>query len=228
MGHTLNPGNYGAIGIKNESEETRNVGNRLIKYLECMGNTVVNVTQDYANTAAESLRKRVEGANAQPLDLFVSLHFNSFDGKRNGSEVYTYGGRRLPAAVRVLDNLSKLGFKNNGIFDGSKLYVIKNTKAPAMLVEIAYIDSPEDMEIYDPDLVAQALARGITGEEIPPICLDNSSREVDDLYRNSKSHIKNNNLFKVTIGGCLSYYDARDIALELKDKGYVVSIENFT
>lgn len=230
MGHTLNPGNYGAIGIKNEPDETRNVGKRLISYLKCMGNTVVNVTQDYANTRPESLQKRVKAANAQKLDLFVSLHFNIADGKSNGSEVYTYGGKKLPAAVRVLNNLNKLGFKNRGIFDGSKLYVLKRTKAPAMLVEIAYIDSPTDMAIYKPDAVARALAEGITGKKIPQKCLgrEYSLVETHGLSENDNTNIITHSLFKVTVGGYLNYDDARDVAMDLKDKGYVVSLENIT
>ena len=209
MGHTLNPANYGAKGIKNESEETRKVGEKLIQYLECMGNKVVNVTQDYSETASESLRKRVELANAQPLDLFVSLHFNFFDGERNGSEIYTYGGKRLPAAVRVLDNLGKLGFKKNGIFDGSKLYVLRKTKAPAMLIEIAYVDSEKDMSMYNPESVAKAIAEGITNKKVPENCL--SPRSSGD--------------YKVLIADSLSYESAKDLTLRLKSEGYIVSME---
>ena len=208
MGHTLNPGNYGAIGIKNESEETRKVGEKIIEYLECMGNKVINVTQDYSETASESLRKRVELANAQPLDLFVSIHFNSFDGERNGSEIYTYGGKRLPAAIRVLNNLGKLGFKENGIFDGSRLYVLRRTKAPAMLVEIAYIDNEKDMAMYNPQAVAVAIAEGITNQKVPGSCLN---RRLSDGYKVSTSS--------------LNYESAKDLALRLKSEGYTVSME---
>ncbi|MEG0370865.1 MAG: N-acetylmuramoyl-L-alanine amidase [Clostridium sp.] len=225
MGHTLNPANYGAIGIKNESEETRAVGKKLIGYLECMGNKVVDVTVDYANSKSESLRERVAKANAQPLDFFVSLHFNAFDGKRNGSEIYTYRGKRLPQAVRVLDNLSKLGFKNNGIFDGSKLYVIKKTKAPAMLVEIAYIDSPIDMKIYNDDLVARAIAEGITGQKIPQKCLrineDDKIVEQDDIERCDCG----NGIYRVVVGGAQSYESAVKCAWGLKELGYIVAME---
>lgn len=240
MGHTLNPGNYGAIGLKNESEETRNVGNRVIKYLECMGNTVVDVTVDYADTRQESLTERVRRANAQKLDLLVSLHFNAFDGERHGSEIYTYGGRQLPSAVRILNNLSGLGFQNSGIFDGSSLYMIRRTYAPTLLVEIAYIDSPIDMEIYDPELVAQAIVRGITNREIPEYCFN---RCYDDLYRvydgqectdssdlymayNGDLCTSSRNLYRVVVSEALEYEDADNIANEIEDIGYKTFIES--
>lgn len=240
MGHTLNPGNYGAIGIKNESEETRNVGNRVIKYLECMGNTVVNVTVDYADTRQESLTERVRKANAQKLDLLVSLHFNAFDGERNGSEIYTYGGRKLPVAERILNNLSGLGFQNNGVFDGSSLYMIRRTYAPTILLEIAYIDSPIDMEIYDPELVAQAIVRGITNREIPEYCFN---RSYQDLYRvydgNAFGRSENlymaydgnlcassRDLYRVVVSEALEYEEADNIANEIENIGYKTFIES--
>lgn len=171
MGHTLTPGNYGAIGIKNESDETRNVGYLVIKYLECMGHNVVNVTLDDATSQQDSLIERIRRANEEPLDIFASIHFNAFDGKKNGSEIYTYGARVLPEAERVLNNLTQLGFNNNGILDGSNLYLVRRSYAPAMLIEVAYIDNEGDMEIYEPDLVAKAIASGIVNQEIPEYCL---------------------------------------------------------
>lgn len=170
MGHTLTPGNYGAIGIKNESEETRNVGNLVIKYLECMGHSVVNVTVDEAESQVESLHQRIDKANEQYLDIFVTIHFNAFDGERDGSEIYTYGARVFEEAERVLNNLAELGFNNNGILDGSRLYLVRRSYAPAMLIEIAYIDNEGDMEIYDPEEVAKAIVSGITGESISNHC----------------------------------------------------------
>ncbi|MEF9952252.1 MAG: N-acetylmuramoyl-L-alanine amidase [Clostridium sp.] len=227
MGHTLNSANYGAIGLKKESEETREVGEKVIRYLKCMGHTVVDVTVDYANTKNESLKERVAKANAQYLDLLVSIHFNAFDSKRHGSEVYTYGGRKLPQAERVLNNLSKLGFKNSGIFDGSKLYMLKKSKAPAMLIEVGYIDSPKDMQIYQDDLVAQAIAEGITGQKIPQKCIleiENDPFE-ERNYKFLGNGIRTTKTYKVNVGGTMGYSRALEISSHLKNKGYIVSIE---
>ncbi|MEF9935553.1 MAG: N-acetylmuramoyl-L-alanine amidase [Clostridium sp.] len=225
MGHTLNPANYGAVGLKKESEETREVGEKVIQYLKCMGHTVVDVTVDYANTQNESLKQRVAKANAQYLDLLVSLHFNAFDGKRNGSEVYTFRGRKLPQAERVLNNLSKLGFKNSGIFDGSKLYMIRKSKAPAMLVEIAYIDSEKDMKLYEDDLVAQAIVEGITGQKIPAKCIIELEDDPFIKRKNSNSSIRTIKTYKVNVGGTMDYGRAVKISAMLKSSGYTVSIE---
>lgn len=167
-GHTVSgqPG-CGAVGFINESDETRKVGYKLIEYLKSAGHTVVNCTNDKAASTNENLSKIVAMANAQPLDLFVSIHFNSGRGK--GTEVYTYGGKEHAEALNILKNMSKLGFTNRGVKDGSSLYVVKRTNAKAMLIEVCFVDTKSDVELYEQrgaDAVAKAICNAITGEEV--------------------------------------------------------------
>ena len=49
-----------------------------------------------------------------------------------GTEVYTYGGKEHAEALNILKNMSKLGFTNRGVKDGSSLYVVKRTNAKAI------------------------------------------------------------------------------------------------
>ena len=166
-GHTVSGSiGSGASGILDESNETRNVGRRLEEYLQKRGVTVVDCTNDYAATVNENLSKITAMANARNLDLFVSIHFNSGGGR--GSEVYTYGARRLAAAERVCENMQSLGFVNRGIKDGSSLYVVRRSKAAAMLVEVCFVDTASDAELYrkvGADAVARAIGDAITGEK---------------------------------------------------------------
>lgn len=66
----------------------------------------------------------------------------------NGVEVYTWRGEKLPIAKKICNNLSALGFKNRGVKDGSNLYVIKNTKCPAILIEVCFVDNKADADLY--------------------------------------------------------------------------------
>lgn len=163
-GHTVDgqPGS-GAIGFISEGVEDRNVGHKLMKLLRDRGVEVVDCTDDYAESEKANLAEIVRLANAQPLDLFVSLHFNSGGG--HGAEVFTYGGKYMEQADRVLNNLEAVGFTNRGI-KGSNLYVINHTDAPAMLIEICFVDSKSDCDLYNrlgADIIAQALCGGILG-----------------------------------------------------------------
>lgn len=167
-GHTVSgqPG-CGAVGFINESDETRNVGYKLMEYLKSAGHTVVGCTNDKAASTNENLSKIVAMANAQPLDLFVSIHFNAGRGK--GTEVYTYGGKEHAEALNILKNMSKLGFTNRGVKDGSSLYVVKRTNAKAMLIEVCFVDTKSDVELYEQrgaDAVAKAICNAITGQEV--------------------------------------------------------------
>ncbi len=162
-GHTLSGTiGSGAAGVLDESTETRAVGYALMDILKGYGYEVIDCTDDRAETVSDNLREICRLANAQPLDMFVSIHFNSGGGE--GCEAYTYGGRDAAKADGILRQISSLGFKNRGIKDGSGLYVIRNTKAPAVLVEVCFVDSQADAELYrrlGAKRVADAICRGI-------------------------------------------------------------------
>ena len=218
-GHTVSgqPG-CGAVGYLNESDETRRVGKRLIELLRGEGHTVYDCTNDYAHTTTENLSEIVRMANSHTLDLFVSVHFNSGGG--NGCEVFTYGGKTFDEAQRTCDALSSLGFKNRGIKDGSSLYVIRNTKAKAMLIEVCFTDRASDAALYE-RIGSENTARAICSA----IC----NRKAD-LTMTQYEELKNeiNNLKPMIY----DYIDdnmpswARPAIQKLKDKGYIVGDEN--
>ncbi len=166
-GHTVSGTiGSGAVGYINESNETRAVGYRLMECLRKKGVTVADCTNDYASSVGGNLSSIVAAANAQPLDLFVSIHFNSGGGR--GVEVYTYNGERFPSSELVCENMARLGFVNRGIKDGSNLYVIRRSNARAMLVEVCFVDTRSDVDLYNrlgPQKIAEAICDAIVGEK---------------------------------------------------------------
>lgn len=162
-GHTINGKGKGAVGYINESEETRKVVSVLIPLLEAKGFNVVNATVDTATTQSAYLRKAVEIANKSKADLFVSIHFNAGGG--NGCEAYTWKGEKVKQAVKICDNLSKEGFRNRGVKNGSSFYVVRNTTMTAILVEICFVDNKRDCDMYKKvgvAKIAQAIADAIS------------------------------------------------------------------
>ncbi len=219
-GHTVSgqPG-CGAVGYLNESDETRRVGKRLTELLRGEGHTVYDCTNDYADTTLENLSEIVRMANAQPLDLFVSVHFNSGGG--NGCEVYTYGGKSFGEAERTCGAICRLGFKNRGIKDGSSLYVIRHTDAKAMLVEVCFTDSESDAELYEKvgcDAVARAICGAIGGkskEELTVTQYEELKSEIDGMKPMIYDYIDDN----------MPQW-ARGTVQKLKDKGFLRGDEN--
>ena len=167
-GHTVSgqPG-CGAVGFIDESVETREVGMRVMSLLRQAGHTVVDCTNDYAPSTSSNLSQIVGLANKQPLDLFISIHFNAGGGQ--GTEVFTYGGEKHAEAVRVCNALNKFGFVNRGIKDGSNLYVVRRSDAKAMLIEVCFVDTKSDVDLYNSvgvDRIAQAICTAIIGQEM--------------------------------------------------------------
>jgi N-acetylmuramoyl-L-alanine amidase len=88
------------------------------------------------------LYQRAKLANKVPSSIFVSIHFNA-DGKdfgKNGAEMHYYGSRGLALAQRlnaVFDKYVKLGCRK--LVQRKRLVVLRETKAPAVLVECGYL-----------------------------------------------------------------------------------------
>lgn len=160
-GHTISGAGSGAVGMINESEHTRLVGHALMNMFRNTDIEVVDCTIDKASTTNEYLSSAVALANRQDLDWFISIHFNaSSTHQGSGVEVYTYEGRQYDDAVEVCKNISDMGFKNRGVKAGTGLYVIRKTKAKAMLIEVCFCDNEFDTAIYlawGEEKIAQAI-----------------------------------------------------------------------
>lgn len=162
-GHTLTGAGSGAVGHMVESEETRKVVTYIKHYLKGKGYTIIIANCDRSESQAAYLADVVGKANQDPeAALFVSIHFNA--GKGQGCECFTWKGKKIKQAAGICDELSKYGFRNRGIKDGSGLYVIKKTKMPAILVEVCFVDNKQDCDLYKKTgvpCIAQAITRGI-------------------------------------------------------------------
>lgn len=161
-GHTISGAGCGAIGHINESRETRKVVSLLSKKLQADGHTVEVINIDKAENQSAYLYAVANNANKEGADLFVSIHFNAGGGQ--GSECFTWQGRKTKAAVGICDELSKLGFKNRGVKDGSSFYLIRKTEMPSVLVEVCFVDNRSDCKLYKSlgeNKVARAIANGI-------------------------------------------------------------------
>ena len=154
----------GASGYLIESDETRNIGKKLMSMLREYGYEVVDCTSDYALSVSDNLKEICNIANSNNLDLFYSIHLNAGGG--TGTEVLTYGCKDTANASRILNCMKDIGFRNRGIKNGSNLYVVRHTNAPAALIETCFVDNKDDYYQYNSlgsDRVAAAIFEGITG-----------------------------------------------------------------
>ncbi|MBD2386886.1 N-acetylmuramoyl-L-alanine amidase [Cylindrospermum sp. FACHB-282] len=163
IGHNCPP-DTGANGIKFEDNLVVEVGNKVIAKLKNLGHDVISCKPDKASSVRESLSKRCAKANTNKVDIYVSIHFNAFNGQANGAEVFATSNAGNKIAKPVLDEIVKLGFFNRGVKNGSQLFVLRNTDMTAILVECCFIDSAKDMRLYDGEAMANAIVKGLTGK----------------------------------------------------------------
>lgn len=118
----------------------------------------------------DTVAQEVAECNRYAPDLAVDIHNNAGGG--DGAEAYhtKSGGAGKKLAENILAQLSALGQRNRGAktrlnSSGADYYAfIRQTKAPAVIVECAFVDS-DDIALIDTEAeriaVGEAIARGI-------------------------------------------------------------------
>jgi N-acetylmuramoyl-L-alanine amidase len=115
----------------------------------------------------DSPSKRAQIANGANADYFISIHRNSTPVPESYSGVetlvYNNSGKASEIARNIDAQLEAIGLQNLGITERKNLTVLKNTKMPAVLLEVGYINTEADNKFFDAnfDQVAQAIADGI-------------------------------------------------------------------
>lgn len=115
----------------------------------------------------ESPYQKAMEANAVGADYFVSIHRNSspYPNQYTGIESLVYN--RYGEAARLAENinirLEEVGFVNHGVNERPNLVVLNRTQMPAVLVEVGFINTDADNQLFDErfDEIAQAIADGI-------------------------------------------------------------------
>src|SRR3712207_6671967 len=131
IGHNCSP-DIGANGIRQEDQLTMEVGSKVISKLKALGHEVIGCRPSRASSVGHSLQQRCDIANNNRVDIFVSIHFNSFNKQANGTEVFAISDTGRSIAKRVLDSIVKLGYFNRGVKNGSHLYVLNHTNMPSI------------------------------------------------------------------------------------------------
>lgn len=150
----------GAVnGKRRECDDTLRLGALVGSKLIEQGQNVIysRETDKYV-----SLIDRTNIANKANADMFVSLHRNSFtNSTANGVEIWVYTNptaAELGAACDVLEELVKVGVQSNRGVKKGNYHVCRETKMPAMLIELGFISNAKDNELFDKNLDAYATA----------------------------------------------------------------------
>ena len=178
----------GASKFIDELTEDRKVKDSVIKYLRQLGCEVYDVTpNDNTPTLNSELAYGVNRSNILGADLFISIHFNKAYDHYNGAlgtEVCVYS--TFDIAQRVVNGLSKLGFKNRGQKVRNNLYELNHTKMKAMIIEVCFVEASEDVALYKKlghDLIGKTIAQAIVNKNITISNVTNSNNNDNWIKR---------------------------------------------
>lgn len=160
----------GASGCFSETEEDRKVKDLVITKLRQLGHTAYDCTDEDGATQNQNLANIVAKCNAHKVDIDLSIHFNAYNGQADGVEAYTYDnfGSAYQTACRLVQAIANRGFRNRGAkVNGGYYYVVRNTKAPAILLECCFCDNQHDASLYNAESMANAIVEGLTGQVAP-------------------------------------------------------------
>lgn len=193
--------NIEGVGLFHESVEDRNVNRDVIAYFKQDGHTTYDCTVDSAGSQNANLSQIVAKCNAHAVDRDISLHFNSGrnnpsgDGSIGGVEVWLYDSsdsNLVADAKRVCENIAKLGFKNRGVKYNKNYYILKNTRAKAMIIEVCFVDDKDDVLLYKKvgsKAIAKAIVEGILNKTLSDGSNTNGSQFPNGGYDGRKARV---------------------------------------
>jgi N-acetylmuramoyl-L-alanine amidase len=156
----------GASGIIDEVTEARDVVERVADELRDRHVTVKVFHDDTSHSQQENLSTIVSYHNAQKRELDVSVHFNAYIETTSpmGTEVLYVTQNAL--ADHMSEAIADCGFTNRGAKKRTDLYFLNQTTGPAILIEVCFVDSSADCEVYaqEFDRLCDAIATVLGGE----------------------------------------------------------------
>lgn len=179
----------GASGVLDEVDEARRVTDEVAAELRERGVNVVTFHDDTSHNQNTNLQTIVNFHNRQERQLDISVHFNAFEqtDKPRGTEVWYVTQSALAGQISAA--IAKCGFINRGAKeDVNGLYFLRNTTMPAVLLEVCFVDSSADAEVYNETFneICDAIATVLGGpgdsveplppDELPPPAVQDPAR----------------------------------------------------
>ncbi|WP_157967416.1 N-acetylmuramoyl-L-alanine amidase, partial [Paraliobacillus zengyii] len=115
------------------------------------------------------LSERAKIANNSDADIFISIHANRYDGIANGTETFWHSNYERNDSVKLanalqISTVKKLGTNYRRVAEGD-YHVIRETKIPSALLEVAFLDNDIDAmklaQFKYRQLSAEAIQEGV-------------------------------------------------------------------
>jgi len=160
----LDPGHGGrdpgaVNGTRLEKNDNLRLANAVRRNLQKQGFTVIMSRESDIDV---TLAQRTNRANAANADLFISLHRNAFtNANANGTEVWVFTrptAAELGLAGEIMERLAQVGIQSNRGVKMGNYHVLRESRMPAVLVELGFITNAWDNELFDNKLEEYSVA----------------------------------------------------------------------
>ena len=127
-----------------------------------LSNAGANVIMTRSNDTYISLAERVQAAERQGADAFISVHYDSAtNSSANGFTTYYYHDYQSPLAQNVHRSLDeKLSLADRGTRQGD-YYVIRENSQSAILLELGFLSNPEERAHVSTSQYQELVADGV-------------------------------------------------------------------
>jgi len=133
---------------RKESDDVLSLGKAVAAEVRRFG---IKVDETRTSDSTISLSDRSNFENRNAYDYFISFHRNAYEPeKAKGVETYIYlntGEKSKGLAGGIQGALVALGFVNRGV-KVANFHVLRETKAPSVLIEIGFIDNTGDNNLF--------------------------------------------------------------------------------
>ncbi|MGI6037990.1 MAG: N-acetylmuramoyl-L-alanine amidase [Limnochordia bacterium] len=157
----IDPGALGPSGTM-EKDIVLDVALRLQRLLEAVG---VEVLMTRTDDRYVDFPDRVRDARVDRAHIFISIHANAFRFQEaQGTETFFHPAREdsRPLAECLQEALvNSLGRIDRGVKNRRDLYVLREARIPAVLVEIAFLNHPEEEALLVTEEFRQLSAEGL-------------------------------------------------------------------
>ena len=176
----------------------------------------VRVLMSRTKDENDPLTSVIKECNAFNPELAIDIHNNAGGG--DGAEVFHHykGGTSKTFAQNVLNEIKVIGQNSRGIktklnSQGTDYFgFIRQTNAPAILVECAFIDNKKDIQIIDTEAERKAMGIAIAKGILKTLGI---------TYKPTT-----NKLYKVQVGAYSDYNNAVNMKNKLEKAGFSANI----
>lgn len=134
---------------RRESDDVLRLGLLMAGKLRAAG---LAVEESRTGDTAVSLGQRSRMSNERSDTHFLSIHRNAFRPETaTGAEVFVHssaGEEAVKLAEGIQAALVKVGYVDRGV-KRANFFVLRETRAPAVLLEIGFIDNTQDNNLFD-------------------------------------------------------------------------------